>query len=116
MNKFFNKGDHVTNATVESAEDPILPEGARRRLSLEPIRPLLTYLDKLEQNCKERPLTWVEDTQAVFILKGLVPADDTDTKECTESFCEPQFRRRRTLCQWYIYARHFAKHLAGECH
>ena len=105
----------MTNAAVESAEDPILPEGARR-LSLEPIRPLLTYLDRLEQNSKERPLTWVEDTRAVFILKSLIPPEDEDVEECVKSFCEPKFRRRRTLGQWYLYARHFAKHLAGDCH
>ncbi len=102
----------MTNAGVETAEDPILPE-ALRRLPLGPVMPLIKLLDSFKPNSTERALTWKEDEMAIFVLKSLVPKDSPEVVACVENFCDPNFRKRRTLAEWYHYVPHFAKHLAS---
>jgi hypothetical protein len=97
----------------ELAEPPLLPQsGHSTGFTLESIKPLLAHLDALQENSKERRLTWEEDERAIGILKALVPKDEfPQLAKCVANFCHPRHRTERTLCGWYLYSRHVAEHL-----
>ena len=96
---------------AEYAEAPMIRDAGPRRLNLEPVKPLLEYLDRLTPHGQERGLTWEEDVQAVFILKSLIPEDLEEARVCAEDFTLPRYRKRRTLGHWYLYAQHVARKL-----
>lgn len=97
----------------ELSEPPLVPSArVNGRVLTDLVKPLLEYLDALENNSEERKLTWEEDQRAIAIAKGLVPKEEyPNLSRCIEDFCAAKHRNLRTLCQWYLYSRHVARHL-----
>ncbi len=103
----------MTSAGADKAEDPILPKLGKRELKLDGVMPLLHYLDfELENNKEDRDLTPVEDAKAIAILEALVNKSHRGMLG-VEDFCDPQFRDRRTLVQWYRFVHHLATRMSG---
>lgn len=98
------------------AGEILLLEYPKRQPDFALITPLVSFLDSLPDNGSERKLNWAEDQQAILILRTLMPQDNRDGRECVDEFTGHGYRSGRTLCGWYMMARHVLEHFEiGNC-